>query len=149
MCSHPSKIWRAIVDGRDMMKMGAIMRIGDGRSTNIWQHNWIPRAGMMRPISSLIHDTPEVVSDLIDASSTSWREELTRQVFAPMDAEAILRIPICTSQVDHFWALSEDPRGLFSVRTAYKMIYRIKSGREAWLEEGEHTSNLLGLKSSW
>ena len=27
--SHPSQIWRAIVDGRDILKLGAIMRIGD------------------------------------------------------------------------------------------------------------------------
>ena len=54
--SNPSQIWRAIVDGRDTLKLGAIMHIGDGRSTNIWQHNWIPRVCMMRPIYFLVHD---------------------------------------------------------------------------------------------
>lgn len=139
---HPSQIWRAILDGRDIIKQGIIRRIGDGRTPIIWQHNWLPRAGLMRPISSLVHDPPQLVADLIDATSASWKEEMVRQVLVPLDAEAILRIPICTRQVEAFWAWAEDQRGRFSVRLAYRLIQRTKMGREAWLEESESLSNL-------
>jgi hypothetical protein len=32
--SHPSQVWRAIVEGRDVMKQGIIRRIGTGESTH-------------------------------------------------------------------------------------------------------------------
>ena len=34
--SHPSQIWRAIVEGRDILQQGLIKRIGNGQNTNIW-----------------------------------------------------------------------------------------------------------------
>jgi hypothetical protein len=33
---------------------------------------------------------------LIDATSTSWNEDLIREFFIPLDADAILSIPLCT-----------------------------------------------------
>ena len=70
-----------------------------------------------------IKDPPQIVTQLIDTTAASWQEEVVPQVFLPLDAEAILRIPICTRQVKDFLAWAEDPRGRFSVRTAYKMIF--------------------------
>jgi hypothetical protein len=43
--NNSSKTWRAICDGMDVLKQGLIKRIGDGRSTQIWGYNWIPRTG--------------------------------------------------------------------------------------------------------
>ena len=103
----------------------------------------------MRPITSLIQDPPQRVAQLIDATVASWREEVLRQVSSPVDAETILWIPICTRQVEDFWAWAEDPRGHFSVRTTYKMIFSIRTGREAWLEETEGSSNREGEMSAW
>ena len=34
--SHPSQIWRAILDRSNVLRQGIIRRIGDGRTTNIW-----------------------------------------------------------------------------------------------------------------
>ena len=48
---RPSQIWRAVLDGRDMLRLGIIRRIGNGQTTRIWSHSWLPRQGMMRPIS--------------------------------------------------------------------------------------------------
>ena len=56
--SHPSQIWRAILDGRDILEQGVIRRIGDGETTDIWLHNWIPRDSYKRPIASLIQNPP-------------------------------------------------------------------------------------------
>ena len=35
--SHPSQIWRAIVEGKDVLKQGLIIRIVNGRDTGIWE----------------------------------------------------------------------------------------------------------------
>jgi hypothetical protein len=45
LCTNPSRIWRSILDGRDVVKQGLIKRIGNGEDTNIWNTNWIPLDG--------------------------------------------------------------------------------------------------------
>jgi hypothetical protein len=35
----PSQVWRAIFDGKEVLKQGIVKRIGDGNSTNIWEQN--------------------------------------------------------------------------------------------------------------
>ena len=100
--SNPSQIWRAVIDGRDVMAQGIIRRIGDGESTHIWRHNWIPRSSFKRPIASLVQDPPQRVSELIETTTASWRVDLVRSVFTPFDAEEILKIPICTRRVGDF-----------------------------------------------
>ena len=41
--NHPSQIWRAVLDGRDVLKQGIVRRIGNGHTTDIWRDNWLPR----------------------------------------------------------------------------------------------------------
>lgn len=48
--ASPSRVWRAIVDGKEVLQQGLIRGIGNGESTDIWSMNWLPRAGLMRPI---------------------------------------------------------------------------------------------------
>ena len=73
---HPSQVWWAILEGRDVLLQGIIRRVGDGATTRIWQDNWIPRNGTMRPIACLSANPPQLVSDLIDGTNASWRKEL-------------------------------------------------------------------------
>ena len=74
--SKPSKTWRAICDGINVLKQGLIKRIGDGETTLIWTCNWIPRTGMFRPIASKVPEPPVLVSELIDHTSMTWKVEL-------------------------------------------------------------------------
>ena len=147
--SHPSQIWRAILDGRDVLAQGVVRRIGDGASTRIWDHNWIPRASYKRPIASLVTAPPLRVADLIETTTASWREDLIRTVFTTFDAEAILKIPLCTRRVADFWSWGEDSRGKFSVGSAYRMLVRTKYDRVGWLEEREEPSSSEGDNSEW
>ena len=96
--SLPSQIWRALVQGRDILKLGLIRRIGNGNSTYVWRQNWIPRTERLTPVAAISTSPPELVSELMDATSGWWdRTELARH-FLPMDVEAILRIPITSVQ---------------------------------------------------
>lgn len=147
--AHPSQIWRAVLDGRDVLSEGIIRRIGTGESTCIWEHNWLPRSGMMRPISSLVAQPPQKVSELIDVSSATWREDEVRRVFIPIDAEVILKIPLCTKRVEDFWAWGEDNRGMFSVSSAYKMLLKMKIQRENLLDGTAGTSASVLDGKTW
>jgi hypothetical protein len=147
--AHPSQIWRAILDGRDVVAQGIIKRIGTGESTNIWKQNWLPRSGMMRPIASLVAHPPQLVADLIDASSSSWREEELRRVFVPVDVEVILQIPLCTKKINDFWAWGEDRRGKFSVSSVYRMLFNMKCQRENLLDGRGGTSSIQQEMKDW
>ena len=68
---HPSHIWRAILDGRDVLAQGVIRRIGDGETTSVWDHNWIPRPSFKRPITSLVPAPPKRVAELIDETTAT------------------------------------------------------------------------------
>jgi hypothetical protein len=61
--SSPSRIWRAIVDGKDVLKQGLIRRIGTGEGTRIWDSNWIPRDGLLRPVVCMQANAPQLVSE--------------------------------------------------------------------------------------
>lgn len=147
--NHPSQIWRSIIDGRDTLKVGLIRRIGTGSSTNIWNMNWIPRAENMSPIVSLTAHLPQLVSELLDQGNARWNAQLIYQVFLPYDAAAMLDIPVCARAIDDFWSWNFEKIGVFSVRSAYRMLVAIKKRREDWLENRAGSSNSPGNEKSW
>jgi hypothetical protein len=82
--SHPSKIWRSILEGRDTLRQGLIRRIGTGDDTNPWNDNWLPRGVAMRPIACLdpeAQDVPTRVAQLIETTSASWNMQTLERFF--------------------------------------------------------------------
>ena len=79
--TSPSRIWRAIVDGKDVLCQGLIRRIGTGEATDIWAMNWILRDGLMRPMSRLQGNNMRMVSDLIDNTTGYWDMQRLKQFF--------------------------------------------------------------------
>ena len=90
--------------GREALRSGLIFRVGDGSSISVWNDKWIPGTISMSPIFRPQHTTIERVSELIDPSNWSWRQELVRNNFIAPDAEAILNIPIRQGGGDDFLA---------------------------------------------
>jgi hypothetical protein len=131
------------------MKQGLISRIGDGLSTRIWQDNWLPRDSMLKPIVSLKSDPPQFVSELIDETSATWKEDVIREFFLPMDATTILSIPLCTSRQSDFRACHYDLRGIFSVKSAYRMIVNTRVQRENYFEGNAGSSNDKVEEKCW
>jgi hypothetical protein len=94
------------------LRQGMIKRIGDGRFTNIWTGSWLPCDHLMKPLISLQINPPQLVSELIDETSATWRDGVIHQVFLPMDASAILSSPLCTMcQQKDIWPWKYDKKG--------------------------------------
>jgi hypothetical protein len=93
--SSPSRIWRSIVDGRDVLKQGLIRRIGTGETTNIWSMDWLPTAGLRRPIRCNMTNPPQLVSENIDVASACWDMGKLQAFFTPADIKVISNIPLC------------------------------------------------------
>jgi len=85
---HASHTWRAILAGKEVVQRGAIKRIGNGTSTNIWQDRWIPMHFDARPLTPSDGQEVTMVSDLM-TNSGQWNEELIREICIPVDAAPI------------------------------------------------------------
>ena len=118
-----------MIDGREVLRQGLIRRVGDGRTIKIWETNWIHRVGPLRPITSISDTPPVLVSELIDSTTVTWREELIRANFISFDADAIMAILLCTRVIDDFWAWEAERSGRFTVRSCYRMVMN-KNSRE-------------------
>lgn len=70
-----------------------------------------------------------------------WNDELIRAIFVPVDATAILRIPI-RQQDEDWWSWELENYGVYSVQSAYRKLYAMNeqvdemvpggSGDESW-----------------
>jgi hypothetical protein len=132
--ASPSRIWRAVIDVREVLNQGIIRRIGTGDETDIWHTNWIPRDGILRSVSCMSNAPPTKVCDLIDPVQLTWDLEQLKQHFLPMDWEVIEKIPLPLNRQPDFWAWHYEKSGVFSVRSAYRMLVHTRERRTAWIE---------------
>jgi ABC-type glycerol-3-phosphate transport system substrate-binding protein len=87
-------VLRAVHKGIQVLKQGLVRRIGTGEDTDLWNDQWLPRDGMLRPLACLKSEPPAKVADFIDATTASWKEDKLRQYMLPIDVETILQIPL-------------------------------------------------------
>jgi hypothetical protein len=97
----------------------------------------------------VIANPPQVVAQLIDETSATWKEYLIRACFLPVDATAIRNIPLCTRGQPDIWAWNYDPKGMFSIRPAYRMMINTKINRENYYEGNPGSSNSESVTKGW
>jgi hypothetical protein len=78
------------------------------------------------------------VSDLLTPSG-GWNVDLIKQLFADIDAHAILRTPILGAGEDT-WAWEPELHGTYTVKSAYRLLYD-----EQWHHADEGTVELYRL----
>jgi hypothetical protein len=147
--SAPSQVWRAVHEGIQVLKQGLIRRIGTGENTHPWNDQWLPREGMLRPIACIADEPPSRVADFIAAESATWNEEKLRQYMLPMDVETVLQIPLSHHRQHDLWAWHYDRKGIFSVRSAYRMLIYTREKREAWLQGTSSGSSNQQVEKQW
>ena len=111
--------------------------------------NWIPRDGLMRPISRLQGNNMRMVSDLIDNTTGCWNMQRLKQSFLPMDWEAIASIPLSTRRQADFWAWHYEKTGVFTVRSAYRMLVSNREKRTDWIEHNPSRSDCSAERKEW
>ncbi|XP_031116501.1 uncharacterized protein LOC116020159 [Ipomoea triloba] len=118
----PSFCWRSIMAAHNLICSGARRRIGDGKSTLIWGHSWLPDDP-----SPMVHTTMPAnlngtyVSGLIDEESGTWDISILNDIFTPEDVLRISRVPVSSGYED-IWFWHGDPKGCYTVKSGYKLV---------------------------
>ena len=85
--------------GRDIIKCGAIWRIGDGKSVNIWGDRWLPQWHSPMILSPQIGGLVEAkVHSLIDEDGRCWRTDLIDETLMEFKAALVKSIPLCITE---------------------------------------------------
>ena len=104
---------------------------------------------MLRPIACRQLNPPEKVSDFLDITNACWNTEKLEEFFMPMDVQVIKAIPVCTHSQEDFWSWHYDRSGVFTVRSAYKLLVHTKNRREDWLEGRANSSGTAESEKQW
>jgi hypothetical protein len=123
-----SYTWCNLLRGLEILKHGVVWRVGDGEKINPWLDPWIPRGSTRRPVATQGRSIITTVSELINPITETWDEELIRDNFTAEDTRDILSIPLCLDMEDYVaWHL--DSKGIFSVKSAYRLGVSIRDAR--------------------
>ncbi|XP_019181687.1 PREDICTED: uncharacterized protein LOC109176752 [Ipomoea nil] len=121
----PSYVWRSVMASQMLIRGGCRRMVGDGSSTKVWLHPWLPD-----PQDPYVRTTPTDttrdlwVSNLIDPVSNEWKREFIHQLFEPRDANLIIQIPANVDYEDiSFWF--GDTRGCYSVKEGVEDVMHV------------------------
>jgi ribonuclease HI len=128
--------------GRELLKEGVVWRIGNGETIDVWEHNWIPRQYVQRPLGCKPGVNVKLVKELLDPDRNSWDLEKLNECFFEADVADIVKIPVGRAGSDDYIAWNYTKNGVFSVRSAYHLKQRIKreagSGAGTSMDTSEH-----------
>ena len=129
--SNPSVVWRSLLDAIEVLRKGSTWQIGDGNSVGVTTHKWLPFA------PEFLHEPNAVkkVCELIDQSSRQWDWGKLAATFTARTCKQILSLPLNRLDSHDTLVWTENKAKTFTVKTAYKVALRLKSGALA-----EHSS---------
>lgn len=104
---------------------------------------------MLRALHPVSDDPPVLVSDLIEGPMRRWNRAAMTTHMNPIDADALFNIPISTSTSSDWWAWHYERTGVFSVRSAYRLLVGTKRRREDWLENRGNNSDTRASQNQW
>jgi len=116
---HASFIWKSLLQGRDLIKRGLRIVVGNGSTVNAWVDPWLPVNLPCPPRAR--NNPPEIIllSDWIQTPGNSWNEATIREMVIEEDANLIMSIKLCSTATQDMlgWHYTKD--GLYSVKSAY------------------------------
>ncbi|KAL5548684.1 hypothetical protein UlMin_003915 [Ulmus minor] len=121
-----SYVWKSILWGRNLVAKGIRWRVGNGRSISVYNSRWIPtpHSFMVCSPRTLPHDS--LVTDLLD-NDGRWKIQLIRDSFLDFEAEKIIQLPRSSLNLADSYCWHFDNKGLYSVKTAYKLALHTDS----------------------
>jgi hypothetical protein len=94
-------------------------------------------------------NAPRLESELIDPTMAIWDQQKLETFFVPVDREVINNIALSTKRQHDFWAWHNKRRGVFSVRSAYRMLVNTRGHATVWLEGRAGKSDRETEEKEW
>ena len=90
-CSYA---YRSILQARDVINKGAILRVGNGELIDVWKHQWLPDPTCSKIISPRVSSSVTWVYDLFYPNIRIWDPGKLEGCFLLWEAKLMGRIPI-------------------------------------------------------
>jgi hypothetical protein len=119
--SDASQVWRGMEFGLELLKKGIISRIGNGKNTQIFRDQWLPRKAGLKVTGLKKNTRKRWVNQLIIEEDREWNVPLLYDLFQDHDVEAILDINIPKTDTKDCIAWNPEINGQFTVRSAYRL----------------------------
>ncbi|XP_062080209.1 uncharacterized protein LOC133784961 [Humulus lupulus] len=113
----PSYIWRSIMASQELIRQGAAVRIGDGKSINILEVPWLPNSDPYIHTTSTVLVNKKAVQ-LMKVDQCEWDEDLLQDLLIDRDISIIRNIPIHANEADT-WYWKMDRLGHYTVKSAH------------------------------
>lgn len=134
-----SWFWQGLLQTRDIVAAGFCWAVKAGSSLNIWSSPWVPGIEGFQPKlkwGTLLDRNLNLVRDLIEPNSNSWKSSLIMSILEDQSARAILDIPLAPPHSPDLprWILSG--KEVFTVKEAYLTDQALFSGYRRSLSAG-------------
>lgn len=102
------------------MKFGLKWRIGNGDSVRVWGDKWLPTPLTYKVSSPRLFLIPDTwVGELINKEEACWKSGVVDSLLMPHEAVIVKGILISSRLPEDKQVWAFDPKGLFSVKSAY------------------------------
>nr|XP_027100870.1 uncharacterized protein LOC113719906 [Coffea arabica] len=136
---NASWFWQGLMGARSLLNEGLIRRIGNGRSTSIWEHKWIPDTTTGRPTTSRRNNCGlEKVEELI--CHQRWNRNIIFRNFNRDDAHKILAIPLGLSEREDSFYWQPKAGGQYTVNSGYNLLMKQNRKRKKGNPDGASSS---------
>lgn len=120
---NPIFIWRSIMASKDVVIKGSRLHIESGHQALIGKAPWLPNSDCGF-ITIDLHEELAMapVCSLMMVNQRRWDYDVVTDLFNAKNRDLILKIPLITRRDRDVWYWLANPRGVFSVRSCYKMM---------------------------
>ncbi|XP_031099874.1 uncharacterized protein LOC116004082 [Ipomoea triloba] len=137
----PSYCWRSIMAAHDLVCSGVRRRIGNGKSTLIWGHPWLPDdPGPM--VQTVMPQTlaGAAVSGLIDPTTNTWDQTILHDIFTLNDVRRILSIPFLAAVAVLYFIWTARNKAVWDacLPTPRRVWQMATSAADAWRQVHQH-----------
>ncbi|CAN1338290.1 Putative ribonuclease H protein At1g65750 [Linum perenne] len=119
----PSYVWQSIRRSQQVVHRGSRWRVGDGTKIRVWEDQWLQSDINLR-ITTDRDDTLQglKVCDLLIPGVLEWDRELIESLFNQRDALEIFKVRIGVGGIQDRLIWHFNPKGMYSVRSAYRLL---------------------------